>query len=178
MLDEPTNHLDIPARRSLIDALNNYSGAVILISHDTHLIEATMERLWLVENHTITPFDGDMGEYRSHILSLSRGGKAKKESAPKVNKAEQRKQAAAARAAQAEFRKKVTKAEQIVEKWTEEVSKIETLLADPKLYDGDNSDLQKLTRKRSEIGVRLAKAEEEWMALSEELEAMKVASSR
>lgn len=175
ILDEPTNHLDIPARRSLIDALNGYSGAVILISHDTHLIEATMDRLWLVEGGTIAPFEGDMSEYRNHILSTSKGGKSKKESGgPKVNKAEQRKLAAAARAAQAEFRKKVTKAEGVVERANAEIAKMEEQLADPKLYEGDNTELQKLTRKRAELGMRLAKAEEEWMKLSEELEAMKV----
>ena len=172
ILDEPTNHLDIPARRSLIDALNNYSGAVILISHDTHLIEATMERLWLVEGGTIEPFNGDMSEYRSHILSLSKGSKTKKEVTPKINKAEQRKQAAEAQAAQADIRKKLKKAEALVEKWSDEVNKLENKLADPKLYEGDNTELQKLTRKRAEVGVQLTKAEDAWMEISEELEGM------
>ncbi len=69
ILDEPTNHLDIDSRKALIEALNDYEGAVILISHDRHLIEATVDRLWLVNNGTVTSFDGDMEEYRSLIIA-------------------------------------------------------------------------------------------------------------
>ncbi|TCQ97941.1 ATP-binding cassette subfamily F protein 3 [Neorhizobium sp. JUb45] len=75
ILDEPTNHLDIDSRRALIEALNDYDGAVILISHDRHLIEATVDRLWLVNNGTVTTFEGDMDEYRDLIVS---SGKKKK----------------------------------------------------------------------------------------------------
>ncbi len=76
ILDEPTNHLDIDSRRALIEALNDYDGAVILISHDRHLIEATVDRLWLVNNGTVSNFDGDMEDYRNLVVS---SGKKKEE---------------------------------------------------------------------------------------------------
>src|SRR5690606_21301374 len=96
ILDEPTNHLDIDSRRALIEALNDYEGAVILISHDRYLIEATVDRLWLVNEGTVKPFDGDMEEYRDLIVAAGR----KKDEKPQVgaeepaNKAEQRKASA------------------------------------------------------------------------------------
>ena len=93
ILDEPTNHLDIDSRRALIEALNDYEGAVILISHDRHLIEATVDRLWLVNNGTVKTFDGDMEEYRSLIVQS--GKKDDKDKAASngetANKADQRK---------------------------------------------------------------------------------------
>ncbi len=78
ILDEPTNHLDIDSRRALIEALNDYDGAVILISHDRHLIEATADRLWLVNNGTVTTFEGDMDEYRDIVVSSGKKKKKKK----------------------------------------------------------------------------------------------------
>lgn len=78
ILDEPTNHLDIDSRRALIEALNDYDGAVILISHDRHIIEATADRLWLVNNGTVTTFEGDMDEYRDIVVSSGKKKKKKK----------------------------------------------------------------------------------------------------
>ncbi len=77
ILDEPTNHLDIDSRRALIEALNDYEGAVILISHDRHLIEATVDRLWLVNGGTVTTFEGDMDEYRDLIVTSGKKKKGK-----------------------------------------------------------------------------------------------------
>ncbi len=77
ILDEPTNHLDIDSCHALIEALNDYDGAVILISHDRHLIEATVDRLWLVNNGTVTAFEGDMDEYRDLVVSAGKKKKKK-----------------------------------------------------------------------------------------------------
>ena len=71
ILDEPTNHLDVDGRAALIDAINDYSGAVILVSHDRYLLEACADRLWLVQNGTVKPFDGDLEDYRRRVLSDS-----------------------------------------------------------------------------------------------------------
>ena len=68
ILDEPTNHLDIDLRESLIEALNDFPGAVILISHDRHLIEATADRLWLVKDGTVKPYEGDLADYRQEVV--------------------------------------------------------------------------------------------------------------
>ena len=69
ILDEPTNHLDIDSRAALIEAINDYSGAIILVSHDRHLLDACADRLWLVADGTVTPFDGDLDDYRRRVLS-------------------------------------------------------------------------------------------------------------
>ncbi|MFX7953385.1 ABC transporter ATP-binding protein, partial [Acinetobacter baumannii] len=76
ILDEPTNHLDIDSREALVQALAEYSGAVILISHDRHLVEASADRLWIVRDGTVKPYDGDMDSYRSELLA-ERGARAK-----------------------------------------------------------------------------------------------------
>ena len=109
ILDEPTNHLDIDSRAALIEALNDYPGAVILISHDRHLIEACADRLWLVQDGTVKPFDGDLDDYRRRVLSESGA-----ETAPAIKprrgpiRAAARRAAAEKRAETAPLRKRVT----------------------------------------------------------------------
>ena len=76
ILDEPTNHLDIDSRQMLVEALNSYNGAVILISHDRHLVEASVDRLWIVKDGQVQPFDGDMENYRSQILKRGKRNKS------------------------------------------------------------------------------------------------------
>ena len=76
ILDEPTNHLDIDSRRALLDALNEYQGAVILITHDRSLMELVADRLWLAADGTVAPFDGDMDEYARFVLDRAKGGSA------------------------------------------------------------------------------------------------------
>src|SRR5690606_34430065 len=98
ILDEPTNHLDIDSREALMMALNDFPGAVILISHDRHLIEATADRLWLVRDGTVAPFDGDMADYRQLVTGGASDRREKRE-ADKASKADRRREAAARRAA-------------------------------------------------------------------------------
>ena len=74
ILDEPTNHLDIDSRAALLEALNGYGGAVILVSHDKYLLDACADRLWLVEAHTVKPFDGDIDDYNKYVFERSGGG--------------------------------------------------------------------------------------------------------
>ena len=76
ILDEPTNHLDIDSRAALIEAINEYEGAIIIISHDRYLIDACADRLWLVDGGTVKAFDGDMDDYKSLVLSRAGGGAA------------------------------------------------------------------------------------------------------
>jgi ATP-binding cassette subfamily F protein 3 len=97
ILDEPTNHLDIDSRAALIRALNDFPGAVILISHDRHLIEATVDRLWIVRDGTVSSFDGDLEDYRQEVVGASGRGK-KGNGGDGSSKAEKRKQAAQQRA--------------------------------------------------------------------------------
>ncbi len=98
ILDEPTNHLDIDSRSALMEAINGYSGAVMLVSHDRFLIEACADRLWLVSGGTVKPFDGDMDDYRDLVLGREAGAGGGP-SAVQMEKAQERRQAADARAA-------------------------------------------------------------------------------
>jgi ATP-binding cassette, subfamily F, member 3 len=172
ILDEPTNHLDIDSREALVEALNEFPGAVILISHDRHLVEATVDRLWLVRNGGVENFDGDLDDYKTLILSGeisgTQGQRDKREPQSKVNKADQRKLAAQRRIEYAPLAKKVKEAEAVIEKHQSTIKQIELNFAQPSL---DSARTVQLGKDRTEAQNRLALAEETWLKLSEEYEA-------
>lgn len=173
ILDEPTNHLDIDSRKALIEALNDYEGAVILISHDRHLIEATVDRLWLVNNGTVTSFDGDMEEYRSLIIASGKkpAEKDKGDSgADTVNKAEQRKAAADKRASLAPLKKKINEVEALTKKLETLIQALDKELADPALYEKAPAKAAEKAKQRGEAAAKLSAAEEQWLELSAEYE--------
>ena len=171
ILDEPTNHLDIDSRRALIEALNDYDGAVILISHDRHLIEATVDRLWLVNDGTVTNFEGDMEDYRDLIVSSGK----KKEEKPQLaedsaSKADQRKQAADRRASLAPLRKKINEIESLTAKLEKQIQALDAELADPALYEKSPAKAADKVKQRGETAAKLSAAEEQWLELSSEYE--------
>jgi ATP-binding cassette subfamily F protein 3 len=172
ILDEPTNHLDIDSRRALIEALNDYDGAVILISHDRHLIEATVDRLWLVNEGTVKPFEGDLEEYRDLIIASGR----KKDDKPQAgveepaNKAEQRKANAERRASLAPLKKKINEIESLTAKLEKQIQVLDKELADPALYEKAPAKAAQKAKERGEAAARLSAAEEEWLLLSSEYE--------
>jgi ATP-binding cassette subfamily F protein 3 len=173
ILDEPTNHLDIDSRRALVDALNDFEGAVILIAHDRYLLEATAERLWIVENGNVAPFDGDMDDYRRHVLSASKAkpaDDAEEAVKPGLSKADQRREAAQRRDALKPLRKKINEIEALNEKLTKEIQVIDTKLADPMLYASNPDEAARLSQKRIDTLNRLAESEEKWMTLSQDYE--------
>ena len=173
ILDEPTNHLDIDSRRALIAALNDYDGAVILISHDRHLIEATVDRLWLVNNGTVSAFEGDMEEYRSLIVSSGKkkDEKEKADSAQEqVNKADQRKAAADRRASLAPLKKKINEFETLTRKLETLIQGLDAELADPALYEKSPAKAAEKVKQRGEAAAKLSAAEEQWLELSSEYE--------
>lgn len=171
ILDEPTNHLDIDSRNALIQALNEYSGAVILISHDRHLIEATADRLWLVRDGTVTDYDGDLEDYRNIIVASTKGkgGKARSQEDGRT-KAEQRKANADRRAAFAPLKKKINDIESLTEKLNKQIQLLDRELENPDLYEKTPDKAAAKVRERAEVMARLAKAEEQWMLLSDEYE--------
>jgi ATP-binding cassette, subfamily F, member 3 len=181
ILDEPTNHLDVDAREALARALNEYEGAVILISHDRHLIDACADRLWVVRGGTVKSYDGDMGTYRAECLSERggepapmRGGAGAGKAgggAPKLSPQEARRQAAEARAALAPLRKKVTAAEKEIETLSTKIAAIDASLADGTLYAKDAARAQALSRERGLLERARSDAEEVWLAASEAYEA-------
>jgi ATP-binding cassette subfamily F protein 3 len=171
ILDEPTNHLDIDSRRALIEALNDYDGAVILISHDRHLIEATVDRLWLVNNGTVTTFEGDMDEYRDLIVSSGKKKEEKVEVAvDTASKADQRKANAEKRASLAPLKKKINEIESLTAKLEKLIQSLDTELADPALYEKAPAKAAQKVKERGEAAARLSDAEEQWLLLSSEYE--------
>ncbi|MDR7146589.1 ABC-F family ATP-binding cassette domain-containing protein [Rhizobium sp. BE258] len=171
ILDEPTNHLDIDSRRALIEALNDYEGAVILISHDRHLIEATVDRLWLVNNGTVSSFDGDMNEYRDLIVSSGKKKDDKPQNADDpATKAEQRKLNADKRASFAPLKKKINEIESLTAKLEKQIQALDAELADPALYEKTPAKAAEKAKQRGETAAKLAAAEEQWLELSSEYE--------
>lgn len=176
ILDEPTNHLDVDAREALIHAVNAYEGAVILISHDRHLLQACADRLWLVKDGTVTPYDGDLDTYRAECLaergaSRSKGVKdACEDTMSRSARQEQRRANAARRAELAPLKKAVTGKEREVEKITEEIARLDEKLGDTSLYDRQPDAAADLARKRGELAKSLEQAEADWLAASEAYE--------
>jgi ATP-binding cassette, subfamily F, member 3 len=171
LLDEPTNHLDVDSREALVEALNDYKGAVILVSHDANLIELVCDRLWIVENGSCGTFDGDLDDYRKSLLESRRAARRQeKGNGTSANKRNARRDRAQARAANAELRKSVKKAEQRMEKLQTEQAKLEAQLADPEVYNGSTADLMKLQVRLGEIKSGVSSAEEKWLEASAMLE--------
>jgi ATP-binding cassette, subfamily F, member 3 len=175
LLDEPTNHLDVDAREALVQALNAYEGAVVLVSHDAHLLELACDNLWLVENGACTPFDGDLADYRKHLAETRRQKRREERDggdvqAPKQNRKEERRARAAARAETANLRKSVRDMERQMEKLNTKREQLESRLADPEIYEGSTSKLMALQVELGDVKTRLQNVENTWMAASEELE--------
>ncbi|WP_417793303.1 ABC-F family ATP-binding cassette domain-containing protein [Terasakiella pusilla] len=172
-LDEPTNHLDVDSREALVQAINTYDGAVVMVSHDPHLLELTCDRLWIVEKGGCKSFEGDLEEYKRQLIE-SRKPEKKSSGDDSSNGANQKKanrqDRAAQRAAQAPLRKAAKDAEKRVEKLSAEKEKLETKMADPKIYDGPSDQLQDLQIKLGEISNLLEEAEMEWLDAAEQLE--------
>jgi len=170
ILDEPTNHLDIDSREALVMALAEYKGAVILISHDRHLLEASVDRLWLVADGTVRPFDGDLSDYRTLVLD-GRMGRSSGGSARGVSSNQDRRRASAKRREDsAPLRKKVKEAETAVAKLQAEIAALDKKLADPKLYQRP-MDAAFLAKERADLVRSLAAAEDKWLTASAEAEA-------
>ena len=173
ILDEPTNHLDIDSREALIHALMAYDGAVILISHDRHLVEATADRLWLVKNGTVKSYDGDMESYRAELIAERGTRRARNDKAgPQDNeasssRADVRRAAADRRAQLAPLRKAVTDAEKLVEKLSAEIARCDALLSDSQIYVRDPQKAQQTAHLRGQLAKQLAEAEENWLLASE-----------
>ncbi len=172
ILDEPTNHLDVDAREALIQALNSYDGAVVIVSHDRHMIELTADRLVLVEGGEANEFSGSLDDYTSFILSggdkSSDSGKGRN-TAPKRDKKEERRLAAAAREAQKEARKALLHAETEMEKLTRRRSEIDRAMFDPAGAVGDDAKrtISELSQMRGDIQKKIEAAEAKWIEASD-----------
>lgn len=162
ILDEPTNHLDIESREALTEALNDYTGAVVLVSHDMHLLELVADRLWLVADGAVTPYPDDLDTYRRSLLASDEP----KAPAPPPKAPARR----ASRDEILELRAEARRGEERVEKLTAMLEKISARMADPTLYD-DPAEAEKWGRKHAEASEALPRAEALWMEALERLEA-------
>jgi ATP-binding cassette subfamily F protein 3 len=170
ILDEPTNHLDIDSREALVAALAEYSGAVILISHDRHLLEASVDRLWLVAGGTVSPFDGDLADYRSLVLDSRQGrGGGRAPAASIKGGQEKRRESAKKREESAPLRKRVKDAEAAIAKLQKDLAEVDRKLADPKLYNRP-VDAAFLAKERADLVRAIAAAEDKWLAASAAVE--------
>jgi ATP-binding cassette subfamily F protein 3 len=174
ILDEPTNHLDVDSREALVHALTEFEGAVILISHDRHLIEACADRLWVVRDGTVSPYENDIEAYRNELLADRGASTNRKErssaDANRTGRAEQRRAAADKRALLAPLKKAMQSAEKTVEKLTAQIAKLDALLADPQIYERDAARAQSAGIERGQLVKQLAQAEDTWLEASEEYE--------
>jgi ATP-binding cassette, subfamily F, member 3 len=171
ILDEPTNHLDVDSREALVRALGEYQGAVILISHDRHLVDASADRLWIVRDGSVKPYEGDMDSYRTELLA-ERGGKVSAKGnggESKASRVEQRRLAAERRTAAAPLRKLMLAAEQAMGKIASEIARYDSKLADPAAYD-DAGKSQQLIAERGVLSKKLAEAEDAWLAATDRYE--------
>ena len=171
ILDEPTNHLDIDSRRALLDALNDYEGAVILITHDRSLMELVADRLWLAADGGIKPFNGDMNDYAKFVLDRARVAaraptqvrEAPAEAAPKA--------APKVATPLAPLKRKLEAAEAVLARETRNVAELDAELAKPGLYAKDPSKAAELTKRRVRLQERLDAAERDWMSAAEAYQA-------
>jgi ATP-binding cassette subfamily F protein 3 len=175
ILDEPTNHLDVDAREALVQALNTYKGAVILISHDRHMVELTADRLVLVDEGTARPFDGAMTEYIDFVLGRNQPkneGATAGKSGGGGGKAD-RKASAALREQHRGMKKKVINAEVLIAKLQTEISALDRAMFEPAKATGEFAKLAmgELSRRRGAAASKLETVEAEWMGLSEAYDA-------
>ena len=171
ILDEPTNHLDMETRESLVEALAAYSGAVVLVSHDWHLVELVADRLWLVENGTVKPFDGDLDAYRQRLEERDAAEDERAaRSGQRDPKRQARREAAQTRLALEPLRRESRRAEETAARLAAEQKALDRELAAPNGFCGSSLALAEALKKRAELGRRIAEAEAQWLAAEEALE--------
>jgi ATP-binding cassette subfamily F protein 3 len=164
ILDEPTNHLDIESREALVEALTAYGGAVILVSHDMHLLSLVADRLWLVADGTVTPYDGDLDSYRELLLTRETPAKTRQPAAVSIPVRASRDEILALKA-------EVRKGEARIEKLNQMRDKLAVKLADPALYQEDRlGEMAVWQSKYAEVMDGLDRAEDLWMTALERLE--------
>ncbi|WP_144392596.1 ATP-binding cassette domain-containing protein [Pleionea sediminis] len=178
LLDEPTNHLDMEMRDALTLAIQNFSGAVILISHDRYLLDATVDELYLVDSGQVNEFNGDT-QYYHQWLKQNRWGSDKSAvdssngstKSPAVDRKAKKQAEAKVRQMLAPIKKNLDKAEKRVEKLQSELGKLETEMADSSLYESDRKDdLSRIIDRQSQLKSELTQAEDEWFEFQEEYE--------
>ncbi|WP_346350943.1 ABC transporter ATP-binding protein [Oceanimonas sp. AH20CE76] len=175
LLDEPTNHLDLDMREALTLALQAFEGAMVIVSHDRHLLRATTDEFYLVDAGKVEPFDGDLDDYHQWLTEQDKAEQPAQSStagdnSAQARKAEKRRQAELRHQTQP-LRKAITKLEKDMERCQLQLAAIEQQLADPDIYAAEHkARLQQLLKDQSPLQQQLAEAEMEWLTLQEQLE--------
>jgi len=170
ILDEPTNHLDIDSRAALAEAINEFPGAIIMVSHDRYLIEACADQLWVVADRTVTPYDDDLDNYRRSVLS-SRGAQTASSRDRAVDSRTRDKTSRPKPERRTSPKQRVSEAEVEIARISEIIAKIDAALAMPDLYQRDPKQAAQLGKARTGAAAALQRAEDEWLAASAVLDA-------
>ena len=182
LLDEPTNHLDLEMRHALTIALQSYTGALVLVSHDRHLLKTTTDQYLLVADGDVKPFEGDLDDYKTWLLAQRAAERSESRAADKEQKtsnapqtaksrAEQKRIEAEQRALRRPLKNKADKLEKQLEQLSEKKEAIEAQLADPSIYD-DQDKLKKCLQEQATLSQQMTAIEEEWLDITEQLETM------
>jgi len=173
LLDEPTNHLDLEMRHALIMALQDYEGAMLIVSHDRHLLRSVTDQLWLVARQQVESFDGDLDDYRQWLIKqkkidLATPGRAEQ---PVLSRKKQRKQEAERRKQLKPLTDALKKAEQQLERYQQKLTLLEQQLADPSIYEADNKDqLKQYLAEKQQLDQAMEQTEQAWMNALDQLE--------
>ena len=169
ILDEPTNHLDIDSRAALAEAINDYPGAIIMVSHDRYLIEACADQLWVVADKKVTPYDGDLDDYRRSVLT-ARGMRTSGRDRASSERSKHLDKPPAKKEKKIPLKQKISEAEAEMARINGIIAKIDTALALPDLFKRDPKQAVQLSKARSSAAEALQRAEEIWLTASSSLE--------
>ncbi len=178
LLDEPTNHLDMETRAALTMALSSFDGALVLVSHDRHLLRAATEQLWLVHDGRVAPFDGDLDEYAALVLASRKVNREAelRPAAEAVNRRDERREAARERQRLADARRpvqrRIDRLEEDIAQLAGELRELDARLAAPDFYHGAGDQVAEVLRTRGSLATRLEQLESRWLSLHGELEAI------
>jgi ATP-binding cassette subfamily F protein 3 len=169
LLDEPTNHLDLEMRHALTLALTDYTGALIIVSHDRHLLRTTTDQLLLVANKRVINYEGDLADYGQWLFEHRAAGLKEGVSVQTMSRSEKKRVEAQQREQRRSLQNRLKKVEKALDKLIEEKSAIEAVLADPKTYD-NKDNIKETVRQQAELTAQLQETEESWLELTEALE--------
>ena len=171
ILDEPTNHLDIETREALVEAVNDFPGAVVLVSHDWHLLELIADRLWLVADGTARPFDGDLEDYERRVLDGGESGNGSRTTEAQSGRRRVARRLSAERRRELEpLRQRARRAEEIIAELTKEIEALDRVLTKPQSATSNNIILPEALKRRAELVRLIERAETDWLAAEEAAE--------
>lgn len=172
LLDEPTNHLDIDSREALVEALNIYEGAVILVSHDIHLVRLVADSLWLIDKGSCKIFDGDLSEYQKYLLDERSTHKNdnKINIKPSLSKKEQRRIRADERQKKADLKRALKDSEKRITYLTEEINALELKMSNPSFFENSSKIIAETQKDLNNTKKMLAETESDWLELQDGLE--------